>query len=100
MARRKKFSFGFNKNLTAQDVFAGVMRKTRGNRGPQPMNKRKQFRKDTSSRYKKKVDTKGMPTKKKQGTLFVPDSQKHWQKHSRKPNNNPSTRGTELKTHK
>ena len=59
--------------------------------------KRKQFRKDTSSRYKKKVDTKGMPTKKKQGTLFVPDSQKHWQKHSRKPNNNPSTRGKQMK---
>jgi hypothetical protein len=38
-----------------------------------------------------------MPTKKKQGTLFVPDSQKHWQKHSRKPNNNPSTKGKQMK---
>jgi hypothetical protein len=97
MARRKKFSFGFNKNLTAQDVFAGVTRKIyRGKRGPKPMNKRKQFRKKLQ-KPKKKVDTKGMPTKKKQGTLFVPDSQKHWQKHSRKPNNNPSTRGKQMK---
>ena len=42
-------------------------------------------------------NNKGMPTKKKQGTLFVPDSQKHWQKHSRKPNNNPSTKGKQMK---
>ena len=56
--------------------------------------------KNTTSLPARKPNNKGKPTKKKQGTLFVPDSQKHWQKHSRKPNNNPSTRGTELKTHK
>ena len=59
-------------------------------------NKKPKF-KNTTRLPARKPNNKGKPTKKKQGTLFVPDSQKHWQKHSRKPNNNPSTRGKQMK---
>jgi hypothetical protein len=82
MARRKKFSFGFNKNLTGAEVFAGVTRKIyRGKRGPQPRKKPK-----LGGRYKADGRTRRQMLNQK-----LP---------ARKPNNNPSTRGTQLKTHK
>jgi hypothetical protein len=84
MARRKKFSFGFNKNLTAQDVFAGVMRKTRGNRGPQP-------KKKPTRKLGRAYNSQPNRTRRQMLNQKLP---------ARKPNNNPSTRGTQLKTHK